>query len=59
MLTLSIRIVVTFNEEEKSIFLPSFLNGALPGSWPYPQTLDKAKKACQGQTLKLKTNICK
>jgi hypothetical protein len=21
------------------------------GSWPYPQTLDLAEKACQGQTL--------
>ncbi len=26
------------------------------GSWPYPQTLDKAGKACQGQTLQLITN---
>ncbi len=23
----------------------------LAGSWPYPQTLDQAGKACQGQTL--------
>ncbi len=26
-------------------------------SWPYPQTLDKAEKACQRQTLKLITFI--
>ncbi len=26
--------IVTFNEEEKSIFLPSFLKGALPGYAP-------------------------
>jgi hypothetical protein len=28
-------------------------------SWPYPQTLDKAGKACQGQTLYLITKISK
>jgi hypothetical protein len=28
-------------------------------SLPYPQTLDKAGKACQGQTLELIMNICK
>jgi hypothetical protein len=27
--------------------------------WPYPQTLAQAGKTCQGQTLKLITNICK
>jgi hypothetical protein len=27
--------------------------------WPYPQTLDLAGKACQGQTLYLITNIHK
>jgi hypothetical protein len=27
------------------------------GSWPHPQTLDLAGKACQGQTLWLITNI--
>ncbi len=26
---------------------------------PHPQTLDKAGKACQGQTLQLITKICK
>jgi len=29
------------------------------GSWPYPQTLDKAGKACQGQTLLSITKMCK
>ncbi len=29
------------------------------GSWPYPQPLDQAGKACQGQTLQLKMNISK
>jgi hypothetical protein len=29
------------------------------GSWPYPQTLDKAGKACQGQTLQFIANINK
>ncbi len=26
-------------------------------SWPYPQTIDLAGKACQGQTPKLNTKI--
>ncbi len=29
------------------------------GSWPYPQTLDLAVKACHGQTLQLLTKISK
>jgi hypothetical protein len=29
------------------------------GSWPYPQTLDKAGKACQEQTLFLTMKIRK
>ncbi len=38
--------------------------GALPlhcriGSWPYLQTLDKAGKVCQGQTLLFIAPICK
>ncbi len=28
-------------------------------SWPYPETLDLAGKACQEQTLQLMTKICK
>jgi hypothetical protein len=30
-----------------------------PGFWPYPQTLDKAVTAFQGQTLQLIINIGK
>jgi hypothetical protein len=29
------------------------------GSWLYPQTLNLARKACQGQTLQLNSNIHK
>ncbi len=29
------------------------------GPWPYPETLDLAGKACQGQTLELITKIRK
>ncbi len=29
------------------------------GSWPHPQKLDKAVRACQEQTLYHITNICK
>jgi hypothetical protein len=29
------------------------------GSWPYPQTLEKAEIACQGQTLQLYMEIRK
>jgi hypothetical protein len=44
-----------------SLMLPSITGGYLSftfqvlhssvGSWPHPQTLDKAGEACQGQTL--------
>jgi hypothetical protein len=27
------------------------------GRWPYPQTLDRAEKACQGQTLAYYENL--
>ncbi len=29
------------------------------GSWPCPKTIDKAEKACHGQTVKLNTKIRK